>query len=123
LTCLIGLVIAPILGNGSHTISEKNHSCCIADGSCTSKSEAECVEKGCVNPNCKFLSGLPIAVPIAPPTPPVVEAPTVTTTNEKVKIEITTTDGKCIGKVTTSKGVQVFEGTEAEVQAKIDAIK
>jgi K(+)-stimulated pyrophosphate-energized sodium pump len=123
LTCLIGLVIAPILGNGSHTISEKNHSCCIADGSCTSKSEAECIAKGCVNPNCKFLSGLPIAVPIAPPTPPVVGDAKVNTVTKQVTIEITTTNGKSKAKVTTSKGVQVFEGTEAEVQAKIDAIK
>jgi K(+)-stimulated pyrophosphate-energized sodium pump len=38
LTCLIGLVIAPILGNGSHTISEKA-ACCAATEMCTSMSK------------------------------------------------------------------------------------
>ncbi len=52
LTCLIGLVIAPILGNGSHTIITKA-SCCTTVGACTSMSAAECIAKGCTNKNCE----------------------------------------------------------------------
>ena len=52
LTCLIGLVMAPILGNGSHTIST-NSSCCKNNvESCESKSKAECQEKGCTHKTC-----------------------------------------------------------------------
>jgi K(+)-stimulated pyrophosphate-energized sodium pump len=65
LTCLIGLVIAPILGNGSHSETAiKAGTCCVADQGCTSKSAEECVEKGCIDPNCKMLSGQPIGAPI-----------------------------------------------------------
>jgi K(+)-stimulated pyrophosphate-energized sodium pump len=65
LTCLIGLVIAPILGNGSHSETAiKAGTCCVAGQGCSSKSAAECVEKGCVDPNCKMLSGEPIGAPI-----------------------------------------------------------
>ncbi|MFL9831321.1 sodium-translocating pyrophosphatase [Flavobacterium sp. ST-87] len=52
LTCLIGLVIAPILGNGSHTIAT-TASCCTTIGTCTSMSEEECIAKGCTNKNCE----------------------------------------------------------------------
>ncbi|WP_418264030.1 sodium-translocating pyrophosphatase [Flavobacterium faecale] len=47
LTCLIGLVMAPILGNGSHTIPSDIASCCDASGKCISMSKVECREKGC----------------------------------------------------------------------------
>ena len=44
-----------------------------------------------------------------------------------VKVEITNTNGKSVGTVTrTSNGkgdTKVFEGTEAEVKAQIDALK
>jgi K(+)-stimulated pyrophosphate-energized sodium pump len=48
LTCLIGLVMAPILGSGSHTIAD-NATCCITTGACTSMSQEECLAKGCTN--------------------------------------------------------------------------
>jgi K(+)-stimulated pyrophosphate-energized sodium pump len=68
LTCLIGLVIAPILGNGSHNVvtteSQLMGSCCMDTGVCASKSLAECEAKGCMNPNCEILSGKPIGAPI-----------------------------------------------------------
>jgi hypothetical protein len=75
-----------------------------------------------MNPNCAILSGLPISAPIVkdPPTETINSG---CITGGEVRIEITNTNGKCIGKVTSMKGVQVFEGTEAEVRAKIDAIK
>ena len=44
-----------------------------------------------------------------------------------VRVEITNTNGKAKATVTTIVGgksaTQVFEGTEAEVKAKVDAIK
>ena len=77
LTCLIGLVIAPILGEGSHTIT-----------------------------------GEPVATEIS---------------SKEVSIEKSNIDGKVTATVTTvingKEEVQKFEGTDAEVQAKIDALK
>jgi K(+)-stimulated pyrophosphate-energized sodium pump len=83
LTCLIGLVIAPILGNGNHSETAKAGSCCAMPAkcatmskeecaamgcanqmTCASMSKEECEEKGCVDPNCKMLSGEPIGEPI-----------------------------------------------------------
>lgn len=54
LTCLIGLVIAPILGSGSHTISDKA-ACCAMSEKCTSMSEEECIAKGCTSTTCEFM--------------------------------------------------------------------
>ena len=77
LTCLIGLVIAPILGEGSHTITEE-----------------------------------PVATEIS---------------SKEVSIEKSNIDGKVTATVKTiingNEEVQKFEGTDAEVQAKIDALK
>uniref|UniRef100_UPI00286E2A65 OmpA family protein n=1 Tax=Flavobacterium sp. TaxID=239 RepID=UPI00286E2A65 len=64
LTCLIGLVIAPILGNGSHSTTVVKASCCQVEGTCSSMSKEECETKGCVNPNCKMLSGEVLGEPI-----------------------------------------------------------
>ncbi|GIZ09210.1 sodium-translocating pyrophosphatase [Flavobacterium sp. UMI-01] len=52
LTCLIGLVMAPILGNGSHTIPADLTSCCRGVHACASMSKEECLAKGCANTNC-----------------------------------------------------------------------
>ena len=77
LTCLIGLVIAPILGEGSHTIT-----------------------------------GEPVATEIS---------------SKEVSIEKSNIDGKVTATVTTvingKEEVQKFKKNDAEVQAKIDAIK
>ncbi|TDE02910.1 sodium-translocating pyrophosphatase [Flavobacterium hiemivividum] len=77
LTCLIGLVMAPILGEGSHTISEN-----------------------------------PVATEIS---------------SKEISIEKSNIDGKVTATITTiingKQEVQKFEGTDAEVQAKIDALK
>jgi K(+)-stimulated pyrophosphate-energized sodium pump len=77
LTCLIGLVIAPILGEGSHTT---------------------------------------------------INEPVKTETSSKeISIEKSNIDGKATATVITiidgKEEVQNFEGTDAEVQAKIDALK
>ena len=112
LTCLIGLVIAPILGNGSHTIAT-TASCCTTTGACTSMSEEECIAKGCTNKNCEHH----------------VPAGSVNTdaVSKEVTIEKTNVDGKVKATITTTLNgkvdVQSFEGTDEEVQAKIDISK
>jgi len=112
LTCLIGLVIAPILGNGSHTIAP-TASCCTTMGACTSMSEEECIAKGCTNKNCEHHAHAVL-----------------TTTNaisKEVTIEKINVDGKVKATITTTSNgkvdVQSFEGTDEEVQAKIDVSK
>jgi K(+)-stimulated pyrophosphate-energized sodium pump len=52
LTCLIGLVMAPILGSGSHTVSEVA-SCCITKEKCITMSEKECHTKESTNLKCE----------------------------------------------------------------------
>ncbi|MFQ3173627.1 MAG: K(+)-stimulated pyrophosphate-energized sodium pump [Flavobacterium sp.] len=110
LTCLIGLVMAPILGNGSHTISENMATCCITAGECTSMSQEECLAKGCTNMACEHMKGVTMAH-----------------NNVKVTIEKTNVNGAVTATITTAVNgkveTQVFEGTDAEVQAKIDVLK
>ena len=139
LTCLIGLVMAPILGNGSHTEGAKSACCasevktemksCTADMKCDmakmatmTKDECAkmCEEKGCTAEEkemCmshydeagKFKGEMKQEI------------------SKQVMIEKSTDNGKTKANVTTVvNGIstsQVFEGTEAEVQAKIDALK
>jgi K(+)-stimulated pyrophosphate-energized sodium pump len=111
LTCLIGLVIAPILGNGSHTMADVA-SCCTASGSCISMSAAECAAKGCTSKTCKYMNTA------AMPTHMI---------SKEVSIQKTSVDGKVKATITTTVNgkvtVQNFEGTDAEVQAKMDALK
>jgi K(+)-stimulated pyrophosphate-energized sodium pump len=134
LTCLIGLVIAPILGNGSHeggTASAMATCCsmpekcatmskekcakmgCTENMTCSSMSKEECMEKGCTSKMCKFMN------------PTAAEA--TTAISKDVRVEITNTNGKAKATVTTTlngtAATQTFEGTEAEVKAKIDALK
>jgi K(+)-stimulated pyrophosphate-energized sodium pump len=130
LTCLIGLVIAPILGSG-HSDSAMA-SCCVANEKCAtmskedcakmgctemtlcnSMSKEECMEKGCTSTTCKFMN--PEAAPMT------------TATSKEVTIEKSNDNGKVTATVTTTidgkEEVQNFEGTEEEVQAKIDGLK
>jgi K(+)-stimulated pyrophosphate-energized sodium pump len=114
LTCLIGLVMAPILGNGTHTISDTKASCCMTTGACTSMSKEECIAKGCTNPSCEHMkmSGNNMMQEEV---------------SKQIMIEKSNVNGTVIGKVTTTLNgkaeTQVFEGTDTEVQAKIDAMK
>lgn len=113
LTCLIGLVMAPILGSGNHTITNKDMaSCCINMEECTSMSKEECMAKGCKSATCKFMN---------------TAGETTKTMSKEVTIEKTNVDGKVTAKVTTAidgkTDVQKFEGTEAEVQSKINGLK
>jgi K(+)-stimulated pyrophosphate-energized sodium pump len=115
LTCLIGLVIAPILGNESHSDIA---SCCKKNAEivvCNSQSNAECETKGCVNPNCKLLSGEAIGVPLI----------------NELSIEKSNNNGKVKAIVKSTKinngkpsiATEVYEGTETEVDAKIESFK
>jgi K(+)-stimulated pyrophosphate-energized sodium pump len=110
LTCLIGLVIAPILGSGSHTMANKA-SCCAVSDMCASMSEAECIAKGCTSKTCKYMN---VAMPAH-------------MVSKEISIQKTSVDGKVKATIKTSINGKVttqnFEGTDAEVQAKIDALK
>ena len=131
LTCLIGLVIAPILGNGTHSGSAMA-SCCVANEKCASMSKEECakmgcadmtdcksmskeecMEKGCTSKTCKFMN---------PETMEMTKE-----VSKKVMIEKSTENGKVTATVTTDingvSNTETFEGTEEEVKAKIDALK
>jgi K(+)-stimulated pyrophosphate-energized sodium pump len=112
LTCLIGLVIAPILGGEAHNVTDKVAiSCCADMGECSSMSKEECIEKGCTSKTCIFMNQTEMTKEVS----------------KKVMIEKSSVDGKVSATVTTDvNGVsdtQTFEGTEEEVQAKIDALK
>ncbi len=135
LTCLIGLVIAPILGNGSHSATTEKKACCATtemkscdtDMKCDmskmatmTKEEcaAMCEEKGCTaeekemclshyDETGKFKGEVKQEI------------------SKKIMME-KSADGKMKATITTStNGVsssEVIEGTEAEVKAKVDAM-
>ncbi|RTY89743.1 sodium-translocating pyrophosphatase [Flavobacterium bomense] len=111
LTCLIGLVIAPILGSGNHTLANKA-ACCAASEMCTSISKEECLAKGCDSKTCRFMNA---------------SAAVTEMVSKKVTIEKTNVDGEVKATIKTNingkENIQSFEGTDAEVQAKIDALK
>ena len=116
LTCLIGLVIAPILGGDAHTLKDGvAMTCCSAMGECTSMSKEECIEKGCTSKTCKFMNQ------------EVTEE-----VSKKVMVEKTKTDDenvkatvKVVSTVNGKESVEefTFEGNEAEVDKEIKAIK
>jgi K(+)-stimulated pyrophosphate-energized sodium pump len=70
----------------------------------------ECLAKGCTNMACEHMKGVAMAHDVTK------QVTIEKTNNGAVAATITTTAN---GKVET----QVFEGTDAEVQAKIDALK
>jgi K(+)-stimulated pyrophosphate-energized sodium pump len=144
LTCLIGLVIAPILGNGSHGNEMKEVKMemkmeCSGDmgkcdmSKCATMSKDECA-KMCDSLGCnadqkaacmshydadgKF---------VAPEKSCCAKKEAMGTSEKDVRVEITNTNVKQKATVTTTVGgksaTQTFEGTEAEVKAKVDALK
>ncbi len=143
LTCLIGLVIAPILGNGHSDVATVK-SCCAAHsktemvysmGTCDpskmanmTKAECEvmCKENGCTPEQiAKCLANFDANGKYKYQKTDCFD----TSKYEKktVNVSISSTDGKTVGKVTKivngKTTTEVFEGTEAEVKAKIDAVK
>lgn len=156
LTCLIGLVIAPILGGHTAGAATDKASCCAKTEQCTSMSKEECEEKGCTNASCEVKGAAAGKCDMS-------KCATMTkeecaamcdkngcsaedkakcmamydengkfkgevkenisvkvimekVSNDKVKATVTKTNN---GKVTE----EIIEGTEAEVKAKVDALK
>jgi K(+)-stimulated pyrophosphate-energized sodium pump len=59
LTCLIGLVMAPILGSGSHTIAD--NALVALQLAHVPMSQEECFAKGCTNMACEHMKGVTLA--------------------------------------------------------------
>ncbi len=147
LTCLIGLVIAPILGNGSHDASTKmikmemKMECdSVMMGGCDMSKCAEMTKEECAA-MCDSLGCSPEQKEmclshydadgkfVAPAKKECCEKKdaAMTGADKNVRVEIINKDGKAKATVTTTvngtSATQTFEGTEAEVKAKVDAVK
>ena len=148
LTCLIGLVIAPILGNGSHgdamkVVKMEMKMECSGDmmGKCDMSKCATMTKEQCAamcdslkcSPEQKEMclshygaDGKFVASTDEKDCCAKKEAVMGTATKE-VRVEITNTNGKSKATVTTTVGgksaTETIEGTEAEVKAKVDALK
>uniref|UniRef100_UPI0040475818 proton/sodium-translocating pyrophosphatase n=1 Tax=Flavobacterium sp. TaxID=239 RepID=UPI0040475818 len=128
LTCLIGLVVAPILGG--HSAATTSGSCCHKHGElveCHSKSISECEKKGCVNPNCATLQGGEEAHVHGPSCNHAIEKKIVDMKIDKQKGD----DGVVKAIVVIKSNIdgkeiveeKIFEGSELEVDAKNCSIK
>jgi K(+)-stimulated pyrophosphate-energized sodium pump len=141
LTCLIGLVIAPILGEGhsSSGMTEKG-SCCkkmeihlggdskCGDFSKMSKEECAkmCKEKGCsAEETAKCLAHYDANGKYVHQKTDCFD--TTKYSKKRVEVNLSTVNGVTVGTVTKTENgkttTEVFEGTEAEVKAKIEAAK
>jgi K(+)-stimulated pyrophosphate-energized sodium pump len=87
LTCLIGLVMAPILGSGSHTIAD-NVTCCITTGMCLNE---RMFGKGCTNMACEHMKGVAMAHDVT----------------KQVTIEKTNVNGAVAATITTTETVKL----------------
>jgi len=151
LTCLIGLVIAPILGNGSASenkvrkcTTEMQSSCAKGEmmgkcdmSKCATMTKEECAkmcdEQGCT-PEQKEIcmshydgNGKFIADGKACCAKKTSCFNTDAVTKKQVKVEMTNENGKAKATVTTTENgkenIQVFEGSLEEVKAKVGALK
>ncbi|SHL49992.1 sodium-translocating pyrophosphatase [Flavobacterium saccharophilum] len=140
LTCLIGLVIAPILGEGhsSSTMAEKG-SCCKMEmhaggvskcGDLSGMTKEECIkmckEKGCTaEETAKCLAHYDANGKYANQRTDCFD--TSKYSKKRVEVNLSTTNGVTVGTVTKTENgkttTEVYEGTEAEVKAKIEAAK
>ncbi len=155
LTCLIGLVIAPILGSGH--AEGTMASCCSGTEKCASMSKEECKAKGCTNASCEHMNATTTskcdmskcatmtkdecaAMCDKNGCSPEDKAKCMAMYDEtgKFKGEVKNEISKMVfmektdnGKVKATVSItingketeEIFEGTEAEVKAKVDAIK
>nr|WP_294925349.1 sodium-translocating pyrophosphatase [uncultured Flavobacterium sp.] len=139
LTCLIGLVIAPILGDGQAPSDiAGNLSCCSKSelhaglvskcGDMSGMTKEECIkmckEKGCTaEETAKCLAHFDAKGKYAHQKTDCFD--TSKYDKKRVEVNLSTTNGVTVGTVTkTEKGkttTEVFEGTEAEVTAKVEA--
>ncbi|MFN4198763.1 MAG: sodium-translocating pyrophosphatase [Flavobacterium sp.] len=111
LTCLVGLVIAPILGG--HTANGDLASCCVSTEQCISMSKEECIAKGCTNEKCLAMHEVKSTVTEMQVEKTIAEDRTVT-----ANVTISTMIN---GEETET--TQVFTGTEEEVKQKIQALR
>ncbi|WP_333694704.1 sodium-translocating pyrophosphatase [Flavobacterium sp.] len=114
LTCLIGLVIAPILGGHDATTVTEKAACCSSSEMCASMTKEECIAKGCTNKSCKFLNEVKEEVYKNISVEKSKDA------SGKVSAVVTITS-KVNGEEKTE--TQTFEGTDEEVTAKIEEFK
>lgn len=152
LTCLIGLVMAPILGNGSSTIDAKGScpenkeiwmkKCTMGKGDmmmgkcdmskCAKMTKEECA-KMCDSLKCTpkqkemCLSHYDKDGKFVEPKGKACCAKKPMSMKDEIRIEKTNLNGKVNATVTTTVNgtivVKQFQGTDAEVQAQIDAVK
>lgn len=140
LTCLIGLVIAPILGEGhsSSTMAEKG-SCCKMEmhtagaskcGDLSGMTKEECIkmckEKGCTaEETAKCLAHYDANGKYVHQKTDCFD--TTKYSKNRVEVNLSTTNGVTVGTVTKTENgkttTEVYEGTEDEVKAKIEAAK
>lgn len=141
LTCLIGLVIAPILGSG-HTDTAAAASCCAGGATTEMMCEAKkcdpakmatmtkdecaamCKENGCSEEcTAKCLSMYDADGKFVGEKTQTIKL----TTMKDVRVEMTNENGNSKATVTTTANgtttTQTFEGTEEEVKAKVQALK
>jgi len=146
LTCLIGLVIAPILGNGSasegmamkcamemksyHSQRGMMGKCDLSKCATMTKDECAemCDEMGCTPAQKEMcMSHYDADGKFVAPTTGKACCAKKGMVEKNVKVEIINTDEKAKATVTTSEkgnvNVQVFEGSLEEVKAKVEALK
>ena len=146
LTCLIGLVIAPILGNGSHDAANKEMKCTMEMKMDCSKDMGKCDMSKCKDMTkeecakmCDSLGCTPAQKEmclshydadgkfVADKKDCCAKKEARATLSKDVRVEITNTNGKAKATVTTTvngtSATQTFEGTEAEVKAKVETLK
>jgi K(+)-stimulated pyrophosphate-energized sodium pump len=149
LTCLIGLVMAPILGNGGASENTKCVKMEIMQSKCMMNKEAMpmgkcdmskcatmtkeecakmCDEKGCTPEQKEMcMSHYDANGKFIAPTAEKACCAKKGMVEKNVKVEIIKTDGKAKATVTTSENgnvnTQVFEGSLEEVKSKVEALK
>jgi K(+)-stimulated pyrophosphate-energized sodium pump len=140
LTCLIGLVIAPILGEGhSSSVMAEKGACCKMEmhagtdskcGNLAMLTKEECIkmckEKGCsAEETAKCLAHYDANGKYAHQKTDCFD--TTKYSKNRVEVNLSTINGVTVGTVTKTENgkttTEVFEGTEADVKAKIEAVK
>ncbi len=148
LTCLIGLVIAPILGAG-HEGETKEMNCSIEMKSCEGEMMGKCDMSKCKDMTKEECAAMCDSLKCTPEQKEAClshygadgkfiaekkedccakkDAMAPSAAEKNVKVVITNTNGKAKATVTTTVGgtstSETFEGTEAEVKAKVEALK
>ncbi|MBZ4036223.1 sodium-translocating pyrophosphatase [Flavobacterium sp. 17A] len=141
LTCLIGLVIAPILGEGStHSDIAGKASCCAKTemhagnlskcGDMSGMTKEECI-KMCKEKGCSPEETAKCLAHFDENGNPYKKTDCFDTSKyekkSSVRVEVKNIDGKTTGSVTKTENgkttTEVFEGTEEEVLAKVEAAK